>query len=216
MNCPQGDWHFTIHNSPFIIQNCVCSFPQFPSRAPNAAPRMSYTPASPCAASTTFATTAIPPSNSKPARWVNCRKPLRCLRTLTLPARPPLARAVGKLECLPSSIAKDRDTCASLARRSWRSISRKFRLDNSGFDRKILELPVDASSPRQRESTPGKMDPRFRRVTRRGSVSIRRAGIGTTCHCERAERRLLFWLRPTYAPPGYSLGQQTPGGMGEP
>ncbi len=142
MNCPQGDWHFTIHNSPFIIQNCVCSFPQFPSRAPNAAPRMSYTPASPCAASTTFATTAIPPSNSKPARWVNCRKPLRCLRTLTLPARPPLARAVGKLECLPSSIAKDRDTCASLARRSWRSISRKFRLDNSGFDRKILELPV--------------------------------------------------------------------------
>ena len=164
MNCPQSGWHFTIHNSPFIIQNCVCFFSQFPSHAPNAAPRMSYTPASPCAASTTSATTAIPPSNSKPARWVNCRKPLRCLRTLTLPAQPPLARAVGKLGCLPSTIAKDRDTCASLARRSCRSISRKFRLDDAGFDRKILELPIDASFPRQRESTPRKMDPRFRGV----------------------------------------------------
>jgi hypothetical protein len=155
-------WHFTIHNSPFIIQNCVCFFPQFPSHAPNAAPRMSYTPASPCAASTTSATTAIRPSNSKPPRWVNYRRPLRRRPTLIPRARPPLARAVGKLACLPSSIAKVRDTSVSLARRSWRSISRKFRLADSGFDRKILELPIDASFPRQRESTPGKMDPRFR------------------------------------------------------
>jgi hypothetical protein len=50
----------------------------------------------------------------------------------------------------------------SLARRSWRSISRKSHQDDTGFEHKILELPIDASFPRKRESTPGKMDLRFR------------------------------------------------------